>query len=40
MDKQTYLRAFYISHITELLEHCTDNALIDLIYRLLQENKE
>ena len=41
MDKQTYLKAFYIAQITALIEQCTDQALLDLIYRLLQnEQKE
>ena len=41
MDKQTYLKAFYVSQITALIEQCTDQALLDLIYRLLiQEGKQ
>lgn len=35
MDKQTYLKAFYISQITALIEQCKDQSLLDLIYRLL-----
>ena len=35
MDKQTYLKAFYIAQITALIEQCADQALLDLIYRLL-----
>ena len=41
MDKQTYLKAFYIAQITALIEQCTDQSLLDLIYRLLiQEEKK
>lgn len=40
MDKQTYLQAFYIAQITTLIEQCTDLSLLDLIYRLLTNEKE
>lgn len=40
MDKQTYLKAFYISQISALIEQTTDNSLLDLIYRLLLQEKE
>jgi hypothetical protein len=39
MDKQTYLKAFYISQITALIERCADQSLLDLIYRLLSNEQ-
>ena len=36
MDKQTYLKAFYISQITALIEHAENTETLDLIYRLLK----
>lgn len=35
MDKEQVLKAFYISQITQLMERCTDTSMLDLIYRLL-----
>ena len=40
MDKKTYLRAFYISQVVELVEQCNDNSLLYLIYTLLLKSKE
>lgn len=41
MDKQTLLNQFYITQITRLIELCSDQSLLDLIYRLLlQEEKQ
>lgn len=39
MDKQTYLKAFYIAQITQLIEQCTNQSLLDLIYRLLSNEQ-
>ena len=39
MEKQTYLKAFYISQITALIERCADLALLDLIYRPLSKEQ-
>ena len=40
MDKDTILRAFYISQITKYIEQCQSNDLLDLIYRLLKHEQE
>lgn len=41
MEKETVLKAFYKSQITELIDNTKDISLLDLIYRLLiEENKK
>lgn len=40
MEKETVLKVFYKSQITELIDNTKDISLLDLIYRLLtEENK-
>ena len=35
MDKEQILKAFYTAQISQLIEKCTDISMLDLIYRLL-----